>query len=477
MSATQPPQPQRPLASASVAASGTPVPPSPGTAPAVYRPGTHPPPGDVPDRFGAVGGSIDDGPTIVDAALARPRVLLVGAALGALLGLLWVLLNWSSYTMSARVALRDPWEADLAATDRPVGGDFERFVRSQVRFAGSDQVLDDGAAALGITRSALRDSVTIDAGASGDVLSVVSHAAEPAEAERRLNGLVDAYARQRALVVQQQAQDAIDGIEAELEGANANNGELRNRASQLRISVASYGTGIAFVESDPIRAALSRSKKVAFPVAGAIVGLGTAVVAAWVLADRRPRIDQPAVIAARRGVPFIGTVPTPGTIDPRDRDARVASDAVLLALANQLRGREPRHGGRAYCVVLAPSDPDIDAAATAHLLAAAAIENGANAAVFDVAAAVTDAGGAGFQVDLGAQAAQAADRDLLLFACAPAAIDVSVLRLGLDADAALIVTAVGGDLHGLDDTFAAFERAGLRAAGLLAIDPPHRAPR
>ncbi len=482
MSATHPPQhaaapvegdaPRRQVQASSVVAptaprpgglAPNPVAPSGGLA--TGPPPTIPPSGPPPTP--AAPPQADDGPSIIDAALARPRVLLVGTAIGALLGIVWVLLNWSSYSMAARIALRDPWEADLAATDRPVGGDFERFVRSQVRFAGSDEVLADAATSLQLTVTEVRRHVSVTASPAGDVLVVTAQASDPAESERLVNGLIDAYARQRSLVVEQLAANALAGIDAELRGPNANNGELQNRASQLRIAVTSYGNGIAFVERDPITAALSPTMKVAFPLAGAIVGLGGAVFAAWVLADRRPRLDDPAATAARSGISYVGTMPAPGSIDPTDRRARVACDAVLLALANQLRGREPRHGGRAYCVVLAPTDDTVDVAGTAQLIAAAAIENGARAAVLDVTVAASSAA----SVDVRSQAQHALDRDLLLFACPAATLDVAALRLGLEADATLVVAAMGGAANALTDTLAAFDRAGLRPSGLLAVGP------
>ena len=53
----------------------------------------------------------DDNPSLLDIVVRRPRLLLVGAVLFGLLGVLYVGLNWTSYQATARLVLRDPWEA------------------------------------------------------------------------------------------------------------------------------------------------------------------------------------------------------------------------------------------------------------------------------------------------------------------------------------------------------------------------------
>lgn len=410
------------------------------------------------------GSPADEGPSVLAAAARAPGLVLALAVLGGLLGLAWVALNWSSYHASARVVLSDPWDADIGTTDRPVGGDFERFVRSQARFVESDAVIDAAAETLDMSPSDLDDAVSASVNESGDVLTITASAASPDEAEDRLDAIIDAYSSQRQEAVQSQLDEALAGIDAELatpEGAF--NDELRRRRSELRIAVAAYGDGVAFIERDEVTAELGTIEKLAIPLLGALGGLGVGLLAAWIVADRHPRVDDPEQLAERHGITFLGSVPAVGRVVPSDPASRSSFEVTMLALAHQLRSRPTRYGGRTYGVVITSGDADSGVTATARMLAQAAIDNGALAEVVDADVRRRPTG----TIDIAADLTSKPDRDLLLYDCAPPNVDSTAIRLGMDADAVLLVVRRGCDARGVEEALRIFDSVGQRPDGVI----------
>lgn len=405
----------------------------------------------------------DDGPTVLDAARRSPKLIALCALAGLLLGALAVLPKLNGYTASARVVLRDPWEADVATTDRPVGGDFERFVRSQARFVESDQVLSDAAAKLNLSSAELEAAVIVGTNAAGDVLVLTVTGPSAQAVDNRMQELLDAFARQRQATVLAQAEQTLAGIATEEADAEPNvQAELRARASRLRVSVAAYGDGIAFVERDDALRALGLVSLVGYPLAGLLGGLGAGLVLAWLLADRRPRVNDPEALARRAGMAFLGTVPDADELSATEPAIRSAYESTILALANLLRSRDPRHG-RSYTVVMT-SASDLSIGAAARLLAQAAIDNGARVRVVDADGQRRP----GAVIDLHAESIASQDCDLLLFSCASPKVDFTALRLGMNADAVILVVPKGSSAGPVDELLQVYASVGQLPHGLIA---------
>jgi capsular polysaccharide biosynthesis protein len=401
---------------------------------------------------------------VLSAAQRSPKLIALCALAGLVLGLAYVGLQLNTFAAGARVVLRDPWEADVATTDRPVGGDFERFVRSQARFVESDPVLSDAAASLATSTDELEKAVIVTTNSAGDVLVVTVQGGSAEEVERRLQAVLDAYANQRQSTVRAQVDNTLEGIEAELLAAEpGTRGELETRASRLRVAVAAYGDGIAFVEKDRPQRVIGLTGMVGYPLATTLAGLGGGLVLAWILADRRPRIDDPEALARRTGMAFLGTVPDGADLPPDDAPVRSAYEATILALANLLRSRDPRHGRRTYTVVMT-SAAELPVTTAARQLARAATDNGARVRVVEADGQRRP----GSVVDLHAETLASPDFDLLIFSCASPKVDFTALRLGMGADAIVLVVAKGSPAGPVDDVLQVYASVGQLPHGMVA---------
>lgn len=386
---------------------------------------------------------------------------------GVLLGLVWVALNWSSYNATARVILRDPWDADLATTDNPVGGDFERFIRAQSRYMTSDEILSIAATEAAIDQTTLKAATTAAPGAEGDLVLLTVTADSAAAAETWRDAILDAYSGQRRALVQEQAQQALDAIAAQQQDpVAAFDADLAQQASELEIAVSSYADGINFVARDPAASGLSAVTKLAYPILGGLAGLAGGLVAAWLLADRRPKLIEPSDLVGRYGMVHLGTVPQIGSEVPGDAVSRAAFEITMLALANQLRTFDPRSGGKAYGVVLTSAETGAGVTATARMLAQSALDNGARAEVIDADARRRPGGIDGRVVDRALH-----DHGVVLFDCAPPQLDSTALRLGMDLDAVVLVLRKGCDLRTVDEAVRLFETVGVEPAGFIVTLP------
>ena len=422
------------------------------------------------DRFGSTArtGSNqqpdpEDGPSLVEAAIEGPKILALGGAIFGLLGLLLVVSQWSSYHASARVILRDPWEADIATTDRPVGGDFQRFVRSQARFMQTDDVLDRAAKTLSVPKSDLASKFAATASPSGDFVEVSMGASSGSEAVRRLDAVLAAYGTKRLESVDEQSSAVLDSIATEIaRQKGGTDTELSRKATNLRIAVAAYGNGISFVEQSPAAADLGKAKKLGLPFAGAIAGIGLAAVAVWIQANRYPQVRDPQALARRRRLGYLGSV---ATIDADEQPAaeRVATEATLLALAGTLRQQLPRGGNNSYAVVLVAGTANTNTLAVSQFLAQATQSHGAVARVVDADGRRGPLDGIDVQAELNGPRC-----DLVLFACGAPQNDFVALKLARDADAVIVVVPENAPTSEVDQGLTFFDNVGLTPHALIA---------
>lgn len=414
--------------------------------------------------------STADGPSLLDVVLRRPKLLVIGAVLFGLLGLALVASNLSSYNASARVILRDPWDADIGATDRPVGGDFQRFVRSEARFMQTDEVLSTAADTLGERPGVLAGAVQATASGSGDFIDVVVAGSSAEQAEARLDALLEAYSSVRLSVVAEQADLVLATIEEEaasLQGGDRT--ELERRATDLRIALAAYGDGVSFVEQAPASADMGLLQKVGIPLFASLFGLGLASVAAWVWATRYPRIERPELLAQDWGMNFCGTVST--RAEGSSPLERTAAEAVLLALAGTLRQAPPLSPSGTYVVVLVAATGDTPTLAAGRQLVEATHAQGAVARVIDVAGSADP----NDSIDVAAQLA-AETCDLLLFACGVPQRDFTALRIAANADAVVLVVPEGSAADDVTQTLTFFDNVGHHPRALVATSQK-KAPR
>ncbi len=395
-------------------------------------------------------------------------MLIVVAVLGGVfLGLVWVVLNWRSYDATARVVLSDPWEADLTVTDNPVGGDFDRFVRNQAGFMGSSQVLELAAVDLGLALDDLEPTVSSSAGSSGYGVVLTVSASNASDAETRRDAVLAAYSRAREALLVEQLQAELASIEAQQDTANgAFDATLDERKTRISIAVAAYGDGVSFVERDRAEAALGLISRLAYPVLGGLAGLALGLVAAWMLADRRPTLLDATDVIGRHGMIHLGTVPQVDRELTDDPDLRAEFEIAMLALANLLRSHDPRTGGRAYGVVMTSAERESGVTATARLLAQAAIGNGARAEVIDA-----DIRSVGRGLDPRVVDRALRDHGVILFDCAPPHVDSTALRLGMDLDAVVLVLKHGCDLREVDHAVRMFETVGVEPSGFVMTTP------
>ena len=276
--------------------------------------------------------------------------------------------------------------------------------------------------------------------------------------------VLEAFARQRQATVLDQAEQTLEGIATEEVDAEPNvQAELRARGSRLRVSVTAYGDGIAFVERDDALRSLGFVSLVGYPLVGLLAGLGSGLVLAWLLADRRPRVDDPEALARRAGMAFLGTVPEADELSAAEPATRSAYESTILALANLLRSRDPRHGRRTYTVVMT-SASDLSVGVAARLLAQAATDNGARVRVVDADGQRRP----GSVIDLHAETIASHDCDLLLFSCASPKVDFTALRLGMNADAVVLVIPKGSAAGPVDELLQVYASVGQLPHGLIA---------
>lgn len=401
----------------------------------------------------------DDNPSLLDIVVRRPRLLLVGAVLFGLLGVLYVGLNWTSYQATARLVLRDPWEADSGVTNRPVGGDFQRFVRSEARYLQTDEVVAAAAAILGTDPERLGPAVSASATASGEFIGVTVGGSSAPQAQRRLDAVLEAYSAARKDLVAAQAASVLQTIEQEAKGLQVEDRtELYRRAADLRIALASYDDGVAFVEKQPATPDIGALGKVLTPLLAAGFGTSLAAVLAWVWAGRRRRVEDPERLSTLWSLAFCGTLePLKDRSSPR---SRLAADAALLAIAAQLRHRPPRDAGGAYVVVLAASSPAVPTGAVAQRLADVAAGQGARCKVVEAAELTRT----GTRPDLGSR-----DHDLVLFACGVPQQDLWALRMAGVADTVVLVVVAGDDANDVRRTLAFYDSAAQRPQACIAL--------
>lgn len=380
------------------------------------------------------------------AAARRFRGLILAAAvIGAVAGFAIAFPARSEYVASARLVLKDPWGVDPVVTDRPVGGDFERFVRSQAEFAMSDTVIDAAAATLGMAPAALANTVHAEPDTSGTVLLLDLRAGDPVAAETGARMWVETYREQRQDAVDASVERTLDALADDADGADL--------AGEMRVAAAVYGDGVAFVDlegQEPVRSTLG---VIGSTLIGAGVGLTAGLVVAWVWATRRRRVEDPAEPGRRYGLLYLGTVPGVSNDGAPVDLVDAAWSRSELVLRHALTSQPASHPRGGHVVVVSGVDA-VDAEQAATQLARAAGGQGARVLVVD-AAGTPDAES---QV-----VAATAHHDLVVVACPPPVTDSATARLGVVADGTVLVVPWGVAHDELDDVVKQVTR----------LQPPH----
>jgi len=426
-------------------------------APAANRPGAADPPGESADSPGL---SVDPrdlsaagwrwGPPRLVPSVAPYRRLLAGwTLLVAVLAGLVGAVGARTEVLSAKIVLRDPWVADPTVVERPVGGDYERFVRAQGEVVRSRTLLERAAAVIDIDPDALVVSTAVVASDGATALAVEIAGPSEAAVRTRFDAVVTAYRQLRSAAVDG-AGDAQLAELAELQRRRPWDGGLIELERELRLARQRYGDGVALAEVDAVRPRVSALGIVVRVVLGAMAALAVGLAVVWGAARHRARHHGTAPFG--RGVPLtsIGTVAHLDRLRRTTAEEAAGYEQAAAALLHALADRPPRLGGSARAVVV--GGLGTGGVTAAALLAAGARGIGHRAEVL----VVDDASrAAGFDA---LDALAGGDVELLVLAV-PAVGDSSLaLRFGEVVDAVVLVVPRGRAGRGLRDTVARFRR-------------------
>lgn len=255
---------------------------------------------------------------LLPAARRHRRFVLACAGVGAVgVGAL----SWQParvHVAAAEVVLRDPWAIDPTLIERPVGGDFERFVRQQALFAVSPTVIDDAALRSTVDPQDLAERATVAPDAQGIALSFSVRAGSTETATAQLDQLLAAYGEARARALAEAVTERLGAVQGEISSVDAEiaslatakvkipafknaapledpavvaatdrRDELEAEAADLRLGVERYGNGVAYVQRAEVRALRPVGMVVLRTVMGALVGLTVGMAAAWFRVSQR----------------------------------------------------------------------------------------------------------------------------------------------------------------------------------------------
>lgn len=391
-------------------------------------------------------------PTSLIPAVRRYRRLVQAAAvLGMAAALLAAFPGWRTHEAPAEVVLRDPWLIDPAVTVRPVGGDYERFVRLQREFLTNDTVIDTAAALSGDSPADFRTAVVVGSDPRGLVLTLSTRGGSAASATLRRDALLEAYSAQRRAALAAVVQAKTDAIDAEAGLSPA----LDAEAAELRARVTEYGGGVAYTRLLPARRVRSTADLGLLAVTGAAGGAAAGMTAAWVLAARRSPAELLRLNCRRRGIELLGELPP---LDQREQPGLEHQTAVAV-LAAQLRLRpQHRHGGR---VVLVTGMREATTRMTAQLLAVAARSQGTTTWTVP-----GDLRGPDWPQDI---LALPQPGELVLVVCPHPAVDAAGLHLAPRVDSVLLVVPVATSEKDVAALAGAFQRTGSAPIRYLAV--------
>jgi O-antigen/teichoic acid export membrane protein len=356
--------------------------------------------------------------------------------------------GWRTYRAASEVVLNDPWTVDPAVNVRPVGGDYERFVRRQIEFMRSAAVVNAAAAALDESPGAVRDAIAVTSDLRAHAAVVEARGASPSAAARRRDALIDAYGRKRRAAL---AAD-IDRVSSAAADPQISAAVVVDAAVQ-RSRAATYDDGIAYVRPHPPVRMTSTLNLALDGLTGAATGAAAALALAWRRAAR-PRAEVTfRLAAAAGGVRLLGIVRRPRPVDAGGTGYDLAAAALLSGLFAR-----PQRPDAGRLVVALGADEALTRAA-AQVLAEACRRQGAT--VWVVPGGGRDAGWPDSIVDL------TGPGEVVIAVCPPPAEDAAGLRLAGFAEGVLTVATV--DDAGLGALTGAVRRVGAPIVWCLGI--------
>jgi len=443
----------------------------------------------------------------VAAARRYPLLILAGAALMTLLGLGWGLLTAPPHTASAQLVLADPLGIDPAYPDRPVGGDAERFLGSQAKFVGTDTVIDAAAEQLNMNESTLAAAVSARASSDGGTLIVSATGSSAGRAEDRLNSVLAAYSTARRDLLENYRAELSDAVEAARGDEDASSAELRQRLADLESGLVTYDDGVSFVQSTERSGGNAMFSAISKGLVAGFLGLSIGLVAAWLLADRNPRIEQAEGLVSRHRIPLIGRIPR------RRGDAGVgdaASEVVLLGLEHRLglveSYQDPDVRSR-QIIIFAGVEAEAGTTTTLQDTALAAADSGLKVLIVDATTHLGQAGSelerapiAAAQIETLAQTAAGGramrwapdasqggtfvalrlrpdfdsyldelrnEYDFILIDCPALSVDSTALKLTAHSDGIVLVVRQGTDAGAADNAISLLDNVGMPIIGYV----------
>ena len=328
-------------------------------------------------------------------------VLCVAAGVGAGYGLSALL--QTRYTASAEMLLRTPGTQGVLGEDTDYV-DPQRHVVNQAQRVMSTPVLRLAARSLdGMDVETLRDVLDIDASVETDVITVNAEAASPDAAAETANAVTAAYedvVRRDTMAVAQRTVDELqvaadDARErlAELEEELADDpgnpvlrgqadaliqqlGILEARIEQITVNASLYGSGVEYVEDAEPPERPSKPNRIRNAMAGGIFAMAGAAGLAWLLENRRRRVDDVKDPAAVLHAPLLGSVPAFDAVGVTDHMPMIsaprsaAAEAYHLA-ALSLHASVPEDEDEGSVILVTSAEPGDGKTVTAMNLALA----------------------------------------------------------------------------------------------------------
>lgn len=226
------------------------------------------------------------------------------------------------YSATARVGIVDP-----STTGSPAG--LGRYTATQAQFVKSDSVLAAAAKQLGESPTDLRSSIDATADLTSSIVYVTATSTDRVVAARRANAVLDAF----TAGIASQAKAARDAEAAALADRRTQCARQLNSPASSAAAVAAAsdclksitsreldlereaarfgtdGSGVEFSTRAVVPARSGLKAAAVQGVVGALAGFVIAIVACWILADRRRRIDDASQPGLLTGMRLLGEVP------------------------------------------------------------------------------------------------------------------------------------------------------------------------
>ena len=434
------------------------------------------------------------------------RPVLLAVALGLAAGLLYGLTRDDLVSVARTVVLRDPSTVDRTLPARDQSGAYERYVRSQALFAGSDEVLAAVAATFDVSLDRVRSDVDIEARSSGEVLRFAARGPDEGTARALLVTVLDEYRAARGALIERDAlivSDVIDEMAAGLDLDALATVNVIGVESEITTRV--YDDGIAF-EGEETVSSTSGLIRVGVPVAvGFLVATMAALAVAAMVNERRPLVLGPHTLVDRHQIPIRAVIPSRPTDRPLafrhlgadlERSMReharpdksalltlvvgvdLAADDVRLVLVEAIRNLT--QSGHRIAMVSGEANQD----AEQILTEGTAVEAFTRSFAVETELLAMAGGGEviGIRPAYGRRALpeyagdpafeayvrSLRDRfDLVVFDCPPLQTSSNARRIARLCDEAILVVPYGASLLAVDDTVRTISQAGTPVTGYI----------